>query len=210
MASRKTTSTWSQPRADVYVFPYNLACSQPRHEPYKVTHRFSKSMSTWHVHYLTLACPAINCLRGKQHTLWARMTPMARHAAKSVGQAAGNHELSNLVDPQVGAAAAFMQNGAVPWARMSGLVTGAILIIAWLNLSNDAFDAATGVDKTKAESIVNLTGNLPGVFAGAFAAFVAGGALLSSNIAHALDPRIGQMLAVAIACGYVYQGPPFR
>lgn len=34
------------------------------------------------------------------------------------------------------------------------LIPGAILVIAWLNLTNDAFDAETGVDQDKAESVV--------------------------------------------------------
>ncbi len=40
--------------------------------------------------------------------------------------------------------------------------------------------------------------------------FVAGVALLARFIGGAQDPRIGVMLGLAIACGYVYQGPPFR
>ena len=44
--------------------------------------------------------------------------------------------------------------------------------------SNDAFDAAMGVDGAKAESVVNLTGNRQGVLWTANAALVAGGFLL--------------------------------
>ena len=46
--------------------------------------------------------------------------------------------------------------------------------------SNDAFDAKTGVDKSKAESVVNLTGNRKVVLAIANGFLVAGGLLLHS------------------------------
>lgn len=35
---------------------------------------------------------------------------------------------------QVGAAAAYVEHGVMPWARVAGLVLGAICVIAWLNL----------------------------------------------------------------------------
>lgn len=38
----------------------------------------------------------------------------------------------------------------------------------------------------------------------------AGIALLAGNINTAHDSRVLIMLGLAIACGYVYQGPPFR
>lgn len=78
--------------------------------------------------------------------------------------------------------------------------------------SNDAFDASTGVDVHKAESVVNLTGNRTGVLLLSKLFLAAGLGLLSSSIAAATqtDGRVTAMLAAAIACGYVYQGPPFR
>ena len=79
-------------------------------------------------------------------------------------------------------------------------------------LSNDAFDAATGVDKTKRESVVNLTGGKKElVLAVANILLVAGVGILGTLImGGGTDPRAAVMLAVSIACGYVYQGPPFR
>ena len=79
--------------------------------------------------------------------------------------------------------------------------------------SNDAFDAATGVDKSKRESVVNLTGGKKGlVLAIANLFLVAGVGLLSALIISAGTGGTAPaaMLAVAIACGYLYQGPPFR
>lgn len=77
--------------------------------------------------------------------------------------------------------------------------------------SNDAFDAATGVDLTKRESIVNLSGSPPGLILLIANAFLLSGLGL---FAHLLSGAAAQpvlcLLAVAIVCGYVYQGPPFR
>jgi hypothetical protein len=66
------------------------------------------------------------------------------------------------------------------------------------------------VDRCKPESFVNVTGNRAVVLAAAVGFFVGGVALLGRFIGGAQDPRIGVMLGLAIACGYVYQGPPFR
>jgi 1,4-dihydroxy-2-naphthoate octaprenyltransferase len=79
-----------------------------------------------------------------------------------------------------------------------------------LACSNDAFDATTGVDVHKHESFVNITGNRNGVLLTAKLFLAAGLSLLAANINTAHDPRVLYMLAAAIVCGYVYQGPPFR
>lgn len=76
--------------------------------------------------------------------------------------------------------------------------------------SNDAFDASTGVDVHKAESVVNLTGNRNAVLLVSKLFLLAGVGLLGTGIAAAADARVSAMLAAAIVCGYVYQGPPFR
>ena len=52
--------------------------------------------------------------------------------------------------------------------------------------SNDAFDAHTGVDGGKAESMVNLTGNRTGVLLLANAFLLSGGALLWRLISSAV------------------------
>jgi 1,4-dihydroxy-2-naphthoate octaprenyltransferase len=66
------------------------------------------------------------------------------------------------------------------------------------------------VDESKPESVVNLTGSRSGVLAASFAFLAAGVALLARFCSAAGDVRVGVMLATAIACGYLYQGPPFR
>ncbi|KAK9823681.1 hypothetical protein WJX72_004586 [[Myrmecia] bisecta] len=110
----------------------------------------------------------------------------------------------------VGAAAAYAQTGVALAARCLQLTLGSICIIAWLNLSNDAFDAETGVDGDKPESVVNLTGNRTGVLLLANLFLAVGLATLAYAISSVGDPRIGYMLGAAICMGYVYQGPPFR
>lgn len=54
--------------------------------------------------------------------------------------------------------------------------------------SNDAFDAAKGVDGAKAESVVNLTGNRQGVLWTANLALVVGGLLLWRVIKQVVCP----------------------
>ncbi|GIL60286.1 hypothetical protein Vafri_14916 [Volvox africanus] len=116
----------------------------------------------------------------------------------------------------VAASCVFSEFGVLPWGRVAGFILAAILVIAWLNLSNDAFDAQTGVDASKPESIVNLLGGGPknrrAVLLLAKSLLVAGVALLAHLISSAPggDLRPAALLAFSIACGYIYQGPPFR
>ena len=45
------------------------------------------------------------------------------------------------------------------WDQLLGFLLAAILLLLWENLSNDLFDAETGVDAAaKPHSVVNLTG----------------------------------------------------
>ena len=79
--------------------------------------------------------------------------------------------------------------------------------------SNDAFDAMTGVDSEdrKPESIVNLTG-LPwyAIVAASCVPLAFGVLKLGKALADGTSPVASWLLAIAILCGYVYQGPPFR
>jgi len=99
--------------------------------------------------------------------------------------------------------------GRVGVANAMELVAGATLVVAWLNLSNDAFDAATTVDARKAESVVRLMGGkVLVVHALAVACLVVGGVLLWNGCAASAWAR--RALGAAVALGYAYQGPPFR
>jgi 1,4-dihydroxy-2-naphthoate octaprenyltransferase len=88
-------------------------------------------------------------------------------------------------------------------------VSGALLL-PLCTCSNDAFDADTGVDQSKPESVVNLTGNRPAVLLLSKAFLAAGVGVLSWGISSAADPAVAPLLGAAICCGYLYQGPPFR
>jgi 1,4-dihydroxy-2-naphthoate phytyltransferase len=86
----------------------------------------------------------------------------------------------------------------------------AVLLLAWENLTNDVFDADTGVDtRGKPHSLVNLTGRR-----GAVAAWANGCLLLGLGLMALVAWRSSpEVLALVLACcglGYLYQGPPFR
>ncbi len=89
-------------------------------------------------------------------------------------------------------------------------LVSAVLILAWENLTNDVFDSDTGIDRHKAHSLVNLTGNRSLVF-------LIGNLLLALGIfgigAIAFlqqDPTILVLVLLCCFLGYLYQGPPFR
>ena len=86
----------------------------------------------------------------------------------------------------------------------------AILIIAWLNLSNDVFDSETGIDVHKYHSVVNLTGNKSLVWGIANLCLVLG---ILGIFALSWWQQDWTVLGLVLLCcflGYTYQGPPFR
>lgn len=86
----------------------------------------------------------------------------------------------------------------------------AILIIAWLNLTNDVFDADTGIDVNKPHSLVNLTGNQALIFWLANG-FLGLGCLGILAIAWwQQDITVLALIVFSCFLGYTYQGPPFR
>ena len=133
----------------------------------------------------------------EQKALWKRAIKLPMY---SVG----------LAPVLVSATAAFCHFGAFNPLKTLGLCIAAVAIIAWLNLSNDVFDAATGVDKNKSESVVNLVGNWRKVFLAANVFLVAGVSLLFGIVSAVPNEFATKALYAAICCGYVYQGPPFR
>ena len=86
----------------------------------------------------------------------------------------------------------------------------AILIIAWLNLSNDVFDADTGIDVNKAHSVVNLTGNQSLVFWFSNLCLLAGFCGIAVISWWQRDWTVFNLILICCALGYSYQGPPFR
>lgn len=110
----------------------------------------------------------------------------------------------------VGTAVAFAETKIIHSGIFSTFLSAAIFILAWMNLSNDVFDAETGVDKNKAHSLVNLTGNKPLIF-------WLGNLFLGLGILEILaiswwqqDLTVIGIVLVCCALGYSYQGPPFR
>lgn len=110
----------------------------------------------------------------------------------------------------VGSAVACAETKAFHGAIFSTFLTSAILIIAWLNLSNDVFDSETGIDKNKAHSLVNLTGNKSLIFG--LANLFLGVGILGILAIGWLQQDLTVIGLVLLCCtlGYSYQGPPFR
>jgi 1,4-dihydroxy-2-naphthoate octaprenyltransferase len=118
-----------------------------------------------------------------------------------------------LAPVAVGGAAAAAATGAWAATTLLQAAAGAALVILWLNLANDAFDAGTGVDARggKPESVVALTGGDPRpVHAASLVALAAGSWLLSRALGACAGRAPRALLAAAVALGYAYQSPPFR
>ncbi|XP_052205682.1 2-carboxy-1,4-naphthoquinone phytyltransferase, chloroplastic isoform X2 [Diospyros lotus] len=115
-----------------------------------------------------------------------------------------------LVPLTVGSAAAYLQNSLYSAKRYFILLASSVLIIAWLNLSNDVYDFDTGADKTKKESVINIAGSRTGVLLAACMLLVLGFMGLAWVSAETGSMRSILLLSGAIICGYIYQCPPFR
>ena len=115
-----------------------------------------------------------------------------------------------IVPIGVGTAVAFAKTHLFEPQTFVTFLSSAILIIAWLNLSNDVFDSETGIDINKPHSVVNLTGNKALVF---WVANLCLGLGISGIIALAWWQQDLTVLGLVLLCcllGYTYQGPPFR
>ena len=110
----------------------------------------------------------------------------------------------------VGTAVAIAETKMLHRGIFSIFLFSAILIIAWLNLSNDVFDSETGIDKNKAHSLVNLTGNKSLIFwlANLFLAIAILGIVAIAYLQQ--DLTVIGLILLCCALGYSYQGPPFR
>lgn len=115
-----------------------------------------------------------------------------------------------IVPIWIGTSVAFAETRMIHTGIFSTFLMSAILIIAWLNLSNDVFDSETGIDKNKAHSLVNLTGNKSLIF-WLSNLFLAAGVLGILAIAWwQRDFTVIGIILLCCALGYSYQGPPFR
>ncbi|MBE9029438.1 2-carboxy-1,4-naphthoquinone phytyltransferase [filamentous cyanobacterium LEGE 11480] len=110
----------------------------------------------------------------------------------------------------IGSTLAFWQRNAANPLIFFLFLGSAVLILAWENLSNDVFDADTGVDVHKRNSLVNMTGQKSLIF------WIANGLLAAGLVGIAAIAALQQDLMVVwlvlgcCAIGYIYQGPPFR
>ncbi|PSB34747.1 2-carboxy-1,4-naphthoquinone phytyltransferase [Chlorogloea sp. CCALA 695] len=110
----------------------------------------------------------------------------------------------------VGTAVAFAETKIFQGWHFATFLISAILIVAWINLSNDVFDSETGIDKNKAHSLVNLTGNKQLIF---WLGNLFLGLGLFGILAIAFWQKDVTIIGLILLCcglGYTYQGPPFR
>lgn len=110
----------------------------------------------------------------------------------------------------VGTAIAFAETQTIHRVVFSTFLIAAILILAWVNLSNDVFDAETGIDQHKAHSLVNLTGNKSLIFWLGSLFLGLGFVGILAIAGWQRDPTIVGLVLLCCALGYAYQGPPFR
>lgn len=110
----------------------------------------------------------------------------------------------------LGTAIAKAENYPLRWGIFLTFLGAAIFILAWENISNDVFDADTGIDINKAHSLVNLTRNKSLIFAIGNLCLGLG---IAGIFAIALIQQDLTVLGLIVLCcglGYMYQGPPFR
>jgi 2-carboxy-1,4-naphthoquinone phytyltransferase len=115
----------------------------------------------------------------------------------------------------VGTSAAYNDAGSLSLTTLTAFLAAAILIIAWLNCTNDVFDFDTGIDVNKRESLVNIMGGDRGARALVLAvanSFLLLGftALCAVSAVPTFDPTVLAVIFLAVCGGYMYQGPPFR
>jgi len=110
----------------------------------------------------------------------------------------------------VGSAVAYAESLQFHWGVFATFALSAVLLLVWENLSNDVFDAATGIDVNKHHSLVNLTHNRALIFGLANAALLLGIAGIFVISLWQQDLTVLLMVLGCCALGYLYQGPPFR
>ncbi len=98
----------------------------------------------------------------------------------------------------------------IPLENLIGFLIASVFLLLWENLTNDLFDADTGIDEVnKPHSVVALMGGKQPVRRLAYLALFIG---LSIIIWLALNSNLEVLFLVLGSCllGYLYQGPPFR
>jgi 1,4-dihydroxy-2-naphthoate phytyltransferase len=146
-----------------------------------------------------------------QHTHPALTSPVAPAKQKLWMAAIKPPMYSVAIMPiALGTAVAYRDTGMVDLGVFFIFLVSAVLILAWENLSNDVFDSETGIDRNKAHSLVNLTGNKPLIFWLGNLCLLAGIVGILSIAWRQQDFTILGLIALCCFLGYTYQGPPFR
>ncbi len=109
-----------------------------------------------------------------------------------------------------GTAVAYHETRFVNWQIFATFLIGAVLILAWENLSNDVFDSETGIDKNKPHSLVNLTGRKDLILIIANICLTLGVALVLSISWQQQNLVVVGIIGLCCGLGYSYQGHPFR
>ncbi len=110
----------------------------------------------------------------------------------------------------LGTAVAWEHTGHLKAVPFGLFLAAAILILVWLNLSNDVFDAETGIDRHKYHSVVNLTGKKQLIFGLSNLCLAMGLAAIAAISWWQQDATVLLLVLLCCALGYSYQGPPFR
>lgn len=110
----------------------------------------------------------------------------------------------------LGTAIAKWQTETVNWLVFAEFLLAGVFIVAWNNISNDVFDADTGIDENKHHSLVNLTRNKTLVYWIGNGFLGLGIGLIIAIAWQQKDATVLGLVLTACALGYVYQGPPFR
>jgi len=111
----------------------------------------------------------------------------------------------------VGTAASYAEAPeSVNGATFVWVLVGVVLLQAWLNITNDLYDAQTGVDVNKPSSLVHLTGRPLLLHIIAWSCLALGMACVYVVDSRWPDHWVMAMAGAGIVLGYCYQGPPFR
>ena len=102
------------------------------------------------------------------------------------------------------------EKAAVRFDQLIIFCIASLLLLLWENLSNDIFDAQTGVDKNnKPHSIIALVKNTKIVNISAYTSLLLG-LILTLIISLRSRQEVLILVLICTFIGYLYQGPPFR
>jgi len=109
-----------------------------------------------------------------------------------------------------GSAWAWYEQGRFHGLPFSLFLAASILILVWMNVSNDVFDHTTGIDIHKYHSLVHLTRKPQVLLTLANSCLAIGLGCIAWLSWAQRDPTVLGLVALACFLGYTYQGPPLR